>query len=129
VKIEHMQSLAGLALVGIDYTYGQLCTCKGILLKSELNTPGPNQSQHDRPAHWVIAQEYFLATSFSLRFHSCKKNFGAKMTLSSFLPLFKLPKCQIALFEIAYVYASVCILFLPSLSFRPIFYFKTCGFI
>jgi hypothetical protein len=59
-----MQSLTGLAQVGIDHAYGQLCMYQGIQLKSELGTPKLDRSQHARPAYWLLAQEYFLATSF-----------------------------------------------------------------
>jgi hypothetical protein len=37
----------------------------------------PDRAQHDRPAVYVIAQQYSSATFVSLRFHSRLQKFGA----------------------------------------------------
>jgi len=89
------------------HTYGQLCIHKGIQLKSELNTPEPDRSQHDRPAHRLIAQECLFFSNFSfIALSFLQGKFRCKnITWLVFLLFFfkNLRKCRIALFEIAHV--------------------------
>jgi hypothetical protein len=39
----------------------------------------PDRPQHDRPATFVIAQQYSSATFVSMRFHSRKEKFGVRL--------------------------------------------------
>jgi hypothetical protein len=79
--------------VGIEYTYGQICIYTHIFdhvytqyiyiyiyiyieysVNSKSSTLEPYQPQHDLPAAWVIAQQYFSPT-ISLPFYTHKGRF------------------------------------------------------
>jgi hypothetical protein len=67
-------ALAQLSLRIVKYTY--IITYRE--WNPNPNSLQPNRSQHDRPATWVVAQQYSSATFVSLPSHSLKQKFGER---------------------------------------------------
>jgi hypothetical protein len=63
----------------VNFTSSLLYIYKEVQLKSKLQQMEPDRPQRDRRAACVIAQQYSSATFVSMRFHSCKENFGSRL--------------------------------------------------
>ena len=85
----------------MKYMLKYTCKNQGVQLNSRLNILEFDRSQADRPTAPVIAQQYSVATIFSLRIHSHNENFGAYK---------KKKRCYFSFY--------VCLLKLRKLTFR-----------
>ena len=64
VTLRKIRQVSNLAKVEVEYTFGELFT----------TTLDRDRPQHDRPAAFVIAQQYSSSTFVSLRFCVLKEN-------------------------------------------------------